>query len=100
MTISMPGATDDLAQQHADIWSAFSSLGKACTLTDREKRLVKPALAIGVACGEAVYSHTRRARSEGIADAALHQVTFRAIDPLGLPRAGAAGAWIEDREKA
>ena len=93
MTKSMPGAAADLAEQHPDIWGAYSSLGKAC----REKRLVKLALAIGANSEGAVHSHSRRARSEGIEDTALAQVALLAIGPLGLPRAVAAKTWIEDK---
>jgi alkylhydroperoxidase/carboxymuconolactone decarboxylase family protein YurZ len=101
MTKSMAGAAGDLAEQHPDIWTAYSSLGKACAeagpLNDREKRLVKLALAIGAASEGAVHSHARRARYEGIEDAALHQVALLAVGPLGLPRAVAARTWIEDK---
>lgn len=100
MTKPMPGAAGDLADQHPDIWSAYSALGKATAdcgpLTDRERRLVKLALAIGAGSEGAVHSHTRRAKSEGIEDAAIGQVALLAIGPLGLPRAVAAKTWIED----
>jgi alkylhydroperoxidase/carboxymuconolactone decarboxylase family protein YurZ len=100
MNKTMPGAAGDLSERHPDIWKAYSALGKATAdcgpLTDREKRLVKLALAIGAGSEGAVHSHTRRARSEGIAAAALDQVAMLAIGPLGLPRAVAAKTWIED----
>ncbi|MCV3273539.1 MULTISPECIES: carboxymuconolactone decarboxylase family protein [Rhodobacterales] len=100
MTKSMPGAAGDLAEQHPEIWSAYSSLGAACAeagpLTDREKRLVKLALAIGAASEGAVHSHSRRAKTEGVENAALTQVALLAIGTLGLPRAVAAKTWIED----
>ena len=100
MTKSMPGAAGDLAEQHPEIWSAYSSLGAACAeagpLTDREKRLVKLALAIGAASEGAVHSHSRRAKTEGVQNAALTQVALLAIGTLGLPRAVAAKTWIED----
>ncbi|MEX5516566.1 carboxymuconolactone decarboxylase family protein [Pseudophaeobacter sp. 1A09344] len=103
MTKSMPGAAGDLAEQHPDIWAAYSDLGKACAdagpLTDREKRLVKLALAVGAGSEGAVHSHTRRAVSEGIEVAAIQQVALLAIGPLGLPRAVAAKTWIEDKDK-
>ena len=102
MTRSMPAAAGDLADEHPDIWRAYSALGKATancgTLTDREKRLVKLALAIGAGSEGAVHSHTRRAMSDGIEKTALHQVAMLAIGPLGLPRAVAAKTWIEDTE--
>lgn len=100
MTKPMPGAASDIAEQHPDLWKAYAALGKACAdagpLTDREKRLVKLALAIGANSEGAVHSHTRRARSEGIEDDAMVQVALLAIGPLGLPRAVAAKTWIED----
>ena len=100
MTKTMPGAAGELAEQHPDLWRAYADLGKACaeagTLTDRERRLVKLALAVGAGSEGAVHSHTRRARSEGIEDAAIQQVALLTIGPLGLPRAVAARTWIAD----
>lgn len=100
MTDSMPGAAGALADAHPDIWKAYSALGRATAeagpLTERERRLVKLALAIGAGSEGAVHSHTRRARSEGIEAAAVAQVALLAIGPLGLPRAVAAKTWIED----
>lgn len=102
MTKTMPGAAGDLAERHPDIWTAYSALGKATAdcgpLTDREKRLVKLALAIGAGSEGAVHSHTRRARADGIEADAILQVAMLAIGPLGLPRAVAAKTWIEDIE--
>lgn len=100
MTKSLPGAAGDLATQHPDIWEAYSALGKAAAesgpLTDRERRLVKLALAIGAGSEGAVHSHARRAKEQGIEDTAISQVALLAIGPLGLPRAVAAKTWIED----
>lgn len=100
MTRTLPGAANDLAREHPDIWAAYAALGKATAeagpLTGREKRLVKLALAIGAGAEGAVHSHTRRARSEGIEADALMQVALLAIGPLGLPRAVAARTWIAD----
>ncbi|MFX0541889.1 carboxymuconolactone decarboxylase family protein [Roseovarius sp. S4756] len=100
MTKPLPGAAGDLAEEHPEIWSAYSALGKATAdcgpLTARERRLVKLALAIGAGSEGAVHSHTRRAKGEGIEAAALTQVAMLAIGPLGLPRAVASKTWIED----
>jgi len=65
-------------------------------LTDRERRLVKLALAIGIGSEGAVHSHTRRAKAEGIAREDLLQIAMLSIGPVGLPRAVAAKTWIED----
>ncbi|WP_425416272.1 carboxymuconolactone decarboxylase family protein [Oricola indica] len=70
MAKALPGAAGDLAEQHPDIWAAYSALGKAASdsgpLNERERRLVKLALAIGANSEGAVHSHARRAKSEGI----------------------------------
>ena len=100
MTKTMPAAAGDLAEEYPDIWSAYAALGQATgecgPLSDREKRLVKLALAIGAGSEGAVHSHTRRAKGDGIAPEELRQVAMLAIGPLGLPRAVAAKTWIED----
>ena len=100
MARTLPGAAGDLAEQHPDVWAAYAALGKAASesgpLTERERRLVKLALAIGANSEGAVHSHARRANSEGIEKAVLRQVALLAIGPLGLPRAVAAKSWIED----
>jgi alkylhydroperoxidase/carboxymuconolactone decarboxylase family protein YurZ len=100
MTANLPGAVGTLADTHPEIWAAYAALGKACAeagpLTARERRLVKLALAVGGGSEGAVHSHVRRARKEGIEDAALHQVALLAIGPLGLPQAVAAKTWIDD----
>ena len=100
MEKALPGAAGDLAEQHPDIWAAYSALGKAASdsgpLNERERRLVKLALAIGANSEGAVHSHARRANSEGIEKAALRQVALLAKGPLGLPRAVAAKTWVED----
>ncbi|MEE4188774.1 MAG: carboxymuconolactone decarboxylase family protein [Roseobacter sp.] len=102
MAKTLPGAAGDIAHQHPDLWSAYAALGKACadagTLSDRERRLVKLALAIGANSEGAVHSHARRARAESIPEDAILQVALLAIGPLGLPRAVAAKTWIEDEK--
>ncbi|MCL3882568.1 carboxymuconolactone decarboxylase family protein [Marivita sp. GX14005] len=104
MSKNLPGAAGDLAKAYPDVWSAYSDLGeataKAGDLTERERRLVKLALSIGAASEGAVHSHTRRALSEGIPAADLHQVALMAIGPLGFPRAVAAGTWISDETES
>jgi alkylhydroperoxidase/carboxymuconolactone decarboxylase family protein YurZ len=100
MTKDMPGAAGDLSRRHPDLWAAYAALGAAAAaagpLTDRERRLVKLALAVGAASEGATHSHVRRGLAEGIEPEALEQVALLAIGPLGLPRAVAARTWIED----
>ncbi|TDT77957.1 alkylhydroperoxidase/carboxymuconolactone decarboxylase family protein YurZ [Litoreibacter halocynthiae] len=100
MNKELPGAAGDLAKNYPSIWAAYAELGAATAnaggLTERERRLIKLALAIGAVSEGAVHSHARRGVAEGIAKEDLHQVALLAIGPLGLPRAVAAGTWISD----
>ena len=96
----LPSTAGDIAERYPDVWSAYSALGEAVAeagpLDERERRLVKLALAIGAASEGAVHSHVRRAQDEGIEMAALEQVSLLAISTLGFPRAAAAYTWIGD----
>ena len=100
MTDDLPGAPGRLARRHPEVWSAYSALGEACAkagpLTDRERRLVKLALAIGAGSEGATPSHARRARGEGLDAAAIRQTALLGIGVLGFPRAVAAATWIDD----
>jgi alkylhydroperoxidase/carboxymuconolactone decarboxylase family protein YurZ len=100
MTQHLPRAARALADHHPEIWKAYAALGEACAkagpLTERERRLVKLALAIGAGSEGAVHSHARRGAADGIDAAALRQVALLAIGTLGLPNAVAASTWIED----
>jgi alkylhydroperoxidase/carboxymuconolactone decarboxylase family protein YurZ len=100
MSKKLPPAAGDVAELYPELWEAYAALGKACAetgaLNDRERRLVKLALAIGASSEGAVHSHARRAKEEGIDDADLRQVTMLAIPTLGFPRAVAAYTWVRD----
>ncbi|MCU9850029.1 carboxymuconolactone decarboxylase family protein [Defluviimonas sp. WL0024] len=100
MTQDLPGAAGDIAKSHPAVWDAYAALGAATStagsLSDRERRLVKLALAIGAASEGAVHSHARRGLAEGLSGDDLKQVALLAIGPLGFPRAVAAMTWITD----
>ena len=100
MKDSLPGAAGALATDHPEVWEAYSQLGEACAqsgpLSDREKRLVKLALAVANGSEGAVHSHTRRALGEGMNRQEIEQVALLGIGTLGLPRAVAAFTWMSD----
>lgn len=100
MSDDLPGAAGDIASLYPEIWKAYSDLGQACSnagpLSERERRLVKLALAIGRGSEGAVHSHVRRALGEGMETDALKQVALLGIGPLGFPAAIAAITWIDD----
>lgn len=96
----LPAAASEIAEHFPAVWSAYSDLGEAVAeagpLTERERRLVKLALAIGGDSEGAVHSHVRRALGEGLDSSDLEQTALLAIPTLGLPRAAAAITWIRD----
>lgn len=96
----LPSTAGEIATRHPDVWSAYSALGRSLAdagpLNERERRLVKLALAIGAQSEGAVHSHVRRARAESVEAAAIEQVALLAIPTLGFPRAAAAFSWIGD----
>lgn len=98
----LPGIAGEVAEDHPDVWDAYSDLGAAVAdsgpLTTRETRLVKLALAIGIQSEGAVHSHARRARDEGIGEEDLRQVALLSIPTIGFPRAAAAISWLNDDE--
>jgi len=96
----LPAAAGEIAERFPEVWSAYSTLGEAVAeagpLSERERRLIKLALAIGADSEGAVHSHVRRALGEGLESQALEQTALLAIPTLGLPRAAAAMTWIRD----
>lgn len=100
MTAKLPGAASAVAEQFPDVWKAYQALGEASSnagpLSEREKRLVKLALAVGAGSQGALHSHARRGRHEGLSKDDMIHVTLLAIGTLGFPQAVAAKTWVED----
>jgi alkylhydroperoxidase/carboxymuconolactone decarboxylase family protein YurZ len=96
----LPAAAGKVARAYPAVWAAYAALGKAVAeagpLDERTRRLVKLALAIGVASEGAVHSHARRALEEGLSKPELKQVALLAIATVGLPQAVKGLTWIED----
>ena len=96
----MPSTPRQFAQEHSDVWAAYSALGQATAeagpLAGEQKRLVKLAISIGVQSEGAVHSHVRRGLDEGVDPAAMRQVAILAIPTVGFPAAMAALSWIND----
>jgi 4-carboxymuconolactone decarboxylase len=87
-------------QSHPDVYKAFEELGKRVhaggPLSERERRLVKLGIAIGVNTEGAVHSALRQATAAGCSREDVEHVALLAITTLGWPRALAAMSWIDD----
>lgn len=86
---------------HPDIYEAFEELGRRVheggPLTERERRLVKLGIAIGVGTEGGVHSAVRHALLGGCSRDDVEHAVRLAITTIGWPRAMAALSWIEDR---
>jgi alkylhydroperoxidase/carboxymuconolactone decarboxylase family protein YurZ len=96
----LPRVYRDLRAENPDVARAYDALGDACRragpLDEREQRLVKLGIAIGLSSEGGVRSHVRRGLNEGIAAAdLLHAITL-AIPTAGFPATAAAYQWARE----
>lgn len=100
MVDQLPSGAGEVAEDHPDIWDAYSRLGRACAeagpLDERERRLVKLAMAVASGSEGATHSHVRRGLGEGLTVEELRQVALLGIPTLGFPSAVAALTWMDD----
>jgi len=96
----LPRVYRDLRAENPELARAYDVLGDVCRragpLSDREQRLVKLGLAVGLSSEGGVRSHVRRGLSEGIdAPDLLHAITI-AIPTAGFPATAAAYQWARE----
>lgn len=96
----MPAFAGSVAKRFPGVWEAYAKLGEeaaaAGPLSERERRLVKLALAIGSGSEGATHSHARQALAEGLAPADVRHVALLAVTTMGWPASAAALSWVED----
>jgi alkylhydroperoxidase/carboxymuconolactone decarboxylase family protein YurZ len=88
---------------HPDIYEAFEELGRLLhetgTLSERERRLVKLGIAIGLGTEGGVHSAVRFALAGSCSKEDVSHAVRLAITTIGWPRALAAMSWVEDRRE-
>jgi len=86
---------------HPEIYQAFEELGRRVhehgSLSERERRLVKLGIAIGVGTEGGVHSAVRHALGGGCSREDVEHAVRLAITTIGWPRAMAALSWVVDR---
>lgn len=96
----LPRIYRDLRAEHPGIAVAYDALGDACRqagpLTERDQRLVKLGIAIGLASEGGVRSHVRRGLKEGISAADLLHAIVIAVPTAGFPTTAAAYQWARE----
>jgi alkylhydroperoxidase/carboxymuconolactone decarboxylase family protein YurZ len=100
MAEKLPQHFREFQRDNAEIANAFEELGRRIhesgTLPERERRLVKLGIAIGVNSEGAVHSAVRHALRVGCSPEDVQHAVRLAITTLGWPRAQAAMTWVED----
>ena len=100
MAKKLPDHFVRFTEKYPDIAKAFDEFGRKLhetgPLTERERRLVKLGIAIGVSTEGGVHSAVRNALAAGCTREDLEHVVRLAFTTLGWPRAQAALTWVED----
>lgn len=96
----LPDVYRDFRTAYPDVAASYDDLAKACReagpLSQREQRLVKLGIAIGLESDGGVRSHVRRGLAEGLtADELLHAIAI-AIPTAGFPATAAAYRWANE----
>jgi len=98
--MSKPAPYLRLAEEHPELIAAYERFAsvahEAGPLSDRERRLVKLAIAIAVHSEGATHSHVRQALQVGCSPDDLRHVAFLAATTAGFPVTMRALTWIED----
>ncbi len=96
----LPRIYRDLRSEHPGVADAYDALGDACRhagpLSEREQRLVKLGISIGLSSEGAVRSHVRRGLDGGLTRAELLHAVVIAAPTAGFPATAAAYRWACD----
>jgi alkylhydroperoxidase/carboxymuconolactone decarboxylase family protein YurZ len=100
MARTLPDHFMSFKKAHPEVCEAFEELGRLVhesgPLSERERRLVKLGIAIGVNTEGGVHSAVRHALGGGCSPEDIEHVATMAVTTLGWPRAMAALSWVGD----
>jgi 4-carboxymuconolactone decarboxylase len=95
-----PSVAADPNQASRDV-QAFSQLAQAChdagPLDEKTRRLVKLAIAGATGTEGGTHSAVRHAAETGVTPEEMEHVVLLSITTIGLPAAGRALTWIQDK---
>src|SRR6266513_2330804 len=101
MPKNLPSHFSRFKAAQPEIYQAFEELGRLVhergPLSERERRLVKLGIAIGVGTEGGVHSAVRHALAHGCSRQDVDHAVRLAITTIGWPRAMAALSWVDDQ---
>jgi alkylhydroperoxidase/carboxymuconolactone decarboxylase family protein YurZ len=93
-------SAEQIRDGYPKVWKRFTELANAChdsgPLSEKTRRLVKIALAIGAGTEGGTHSAVRHAKEGGVTIKEMEHVVMLSITTIGFPAAGRALAWIHD----
>jgi 4-carboxymuconolactone decarboxylase len=93
---------ENFRSSYPKVWNAFSELSDSCheggALDDKNRRLVKLAIAVAAGLEGGTHSAVRHAKDAGITRQEMEHVAVLAITTIGFPAAMRALSWIRDTE--
>lgn len=96
----LPAHYESFRRRYGAVAVAHQRLASACheagPLDEKERRLVKLAVAIGKGDEGAVHAQVRQALEAGVKGDELRHVALLAVPTVGFPSAMAALSWVED----
>jgi 4-carboxymuconolactone decarboxylase len=97
---NLPKAFVAFGKRHGEVAGAYEALASACheagPLTERERSLVKLAIAVGMRHEGAVHAQVRKGLETGIEPEAMRHVALLALTTMGFPNMMAALTWMDD----
>jgi len=98
--VSKPEPYTRLQRENPELVEAYERFASVAhesgPLSDRERRLIKLAIAVASGSEGATHSHARQAQNAGIDAADLRHVAFLTASTMGFPAMMRALSWIED----
>lgn len=98
--IQLPKTYTTAIERYPELMKAYHSLAEeaqqAGPLTERERHLVKLALAVGLGSEGGVHSHTRRATEAGLSADEIRHVALLGVTTIGFPAMMRSLSWMND----
>jgi 4-carboxymuconolactone decarboxylase len=100
VTDYLPEVYQHFERRYPAVKEAFDALGtaehEAGPLAERERRLIKLAIAVGAQSEGGVRSHVRKLLGVGVSEEEIVHTIVLAITTIGFPATNAALSWAEE----
>ncbi len=96
----LPKSYQKTRDEYSKVFEAYEKLGAevhgAGPINDKNRSLIKLAIAVGARMEGAVHSHTRKALEAGCTKEEIKQTVLLALPTIGMPNMMASMTWVND----